>query len=800
MITWLLELPSFYLATDGSLRYHQNPEDPKELEDVIPFGGIETVVINEFDKLDSNFQNFLRVAAILIQFKLSNVKRYLVTQDDYSEDKYPYLNVENPEDIEDIEKLFEEYDKYNFIKIVSEEDDYQESTFSFVSDMVQQAIYKMMTNQLREEIHGFYAHYYEDLYEQDTQKNQDLLATIYEHYSHTNDKANTKKYLEMVCQYFYKVKAMTETLKYYRMLLRMYETDQYTFPFTVSNWRISEWHCQIAEAYLSLLKYHEAENHIIVALLLINIRLPEKKLQTWWVEKKVNFSNYLICKNNFETKVSKSEKTRRHAMVNRRYLLVLCETYNTLHKLNLFRLAIKLAIKWSTYLEPDPRYAQILSMYGLDIVTNINNVSETQDSMKALQKAEEILMNNYNPTTSYHLYAYDCLAQSYFALGDWQRAFYHWETLIRMSADLGEMYLGDKAWVLKSFTEFQGGYMERSMKTAVEMFNKRKLWKTQCLALSLIFNNYISSNEEEEMNVILSLTKKIYSLGPSPNTGNFSVQLIFYGLICEVYFRFGIEILEDTWNSLARVVRLLDRLSHSSWGTLVSLPHFINILYLAYDKGLFESETDQCMICLGILFTLTHDIERFYNSYIIALPMLALCRGLYQLIQGNITNALVEWRSGLIDEKSSPKLRTPYYNAVIYAKIAQYTPDDTERETMLSNIENVTKKIYQYDIGTSEKIKPEEYKRPLFIDQDLRNRVYQKLLKRQENRVKKRNGRPTNQSIQSQVLQSMDIKSSIRTENIHSGMPGRNGLSAAPNASGPRIRSKPGTTRVTIQQ
>jgi len=58
-------------------------------------------------------------------------------------------------------------------------------------------------------------------------------------------------------------------------------------------------------------------------------------------------------------------------------------------------------------------------------------------------------------------------------------------------------------------------------------------------------------------------------------------------------------------------------------------------------------------------------------------------------------------------------------------------------------------------------------------------------------------GRPSNQSVQSQILQSMDIKSSIRTENIHSGMPGRNGLE--PNAPASRMRSKPNGARVQIQ-
>jgi len=116
---------------------------------------------------------------------------------------------------------------------------------------------------------------------------------------------------------------------------------------------------------------------------------------------------------------------------------------------------------------------------------------------------------------------------------------------------------------------------------------------------------------------------------------------------------------------------------------------------------------------------------------------------------------------------------------------------------MIKSIESVTKTIYQYDLFSYDKIKPEEYKKPLYIDQELRNRVYQRLLKRKENKPKKtRNGRPANQSIQSQVLQSMDIKSSIRTENIHSGMPGRNGLE--PNSQS-RIRPKPNGARVTIQ-
>ncbi|ORY24500.1 hypothetical protein LY90DRAFT_630404 [Neocallimastix californiae] len=114
MTTWMLELPQFKLNNDGSLTIAQKDDNPVDIETIVPSGDIEGIVVAQFDKLNSDYQEFLKVASVVGQFKIIDIRSFINSK--YKKD-YEFLKSEDECDIrnsETPESLFKNLDKYGF--------------------------------------------------------------------------------------------------------------------------------------------------------------------------------------------------------------------------------------------------------------------------------------------------------------------------------------------------------------------------------------------------------------------------------------------------------------------------------------------------------------------------------------------------------------------------------------------------------------------------------------------------------------------------------------------------------------
>jgi len=780
MTQWMLESPHFRLSSDGSLTIAQKDDNPVDLETILPSGDIESIVVAQFDKLNSDYQEFLKVASVVGQFKIIDIKNFISTQ--YKKN-YNFLKSEEDEDVstdddESPELLFKNLDKYGFLKLIYQDPDYWlESTYAFSSDMIQKAIYTLNTFSKREEIHLYFAHFFEQEYISNPER-QDLLVSIYDHYSHSPDKQKTKVYLEKVCKYYFKLKSMQEAIKYYRILFKLFRYEQYSTELTaVSNWTLSEWHKQIGEAYLAIQKYKEAENHIIISLRLMDVQIPSGGFSLWWLLKKINRNNNSLYQNNFEPIPNKKKKEKKYKVV-RGCLLILSEIYNYLHKQNLFKLSIKMALMWSSKLKVDIKYVLILSLYSMEYITSaIDEKRNFQVGIAAMNQAK-LYLEKFDSTLSNDiLLIHDSLAQCYFILGDWKNSLSHWDFLISKSIKLNELALWDKGIIMKAFTEFHSGNTEYCLKTSSEMLIKRKSWKNQCLAYACVFMNFILQNEEEDMTPTLMIMKSLGELTEKMNTTNYSIQLVFFGIVGQVYYRFGVPLIDNVSNGLVKIVKYLDRLGHPSWGALISFPHILDLLYFAYYKGVFMIDNHERTVCLGILFTLINTLERYFAAYLIGIPVLALARGLYHLIAGEYDLAIESWKNGLIDkdEERLSNIRLPYFTGKIYSLIKKYTNDPVEKEIATEKY-NYICNMFSYSFDEVFDGPEEERHTCMAMNDSVKNKVFQELLNKSVVQVQN-NNKSVNYITQQQNILSIDMKSNLMNENIHRGIPERSNSS-----------------------
>jgi len=285
--------------------------------------------------------------------------------------------------------------------------------------------------------------------------------------------------------------------------------------------------------------------------------------------------------------------------------------------------------------------------------------------------------------------------------------------------------------------------------------------------------HFVLQNEEEDMTPTLSIMKKLCELAEKMNTINYSIQLVFLGIVGQTYYRFGVCLIDNVMNGLSKIVKYLDKLGHPSWGALISFNHLLDLLYYAYDNGVFIVESNERTICLGILFTLINSLEKHFSSYFICIPILALARGLCFLISGEYELAIETWKGGIIDanEERASNMRLPYFTGLLYSLIKKYSINQKEKAKAAKAFENICN-LFSYSFGDIVDVPYEKRHVCLIINNNVRNKVYSELLNKSCSQ-EKNNNRSINHMTQQQNILSLDMKSNLINENIHHGIPER---------------------------
>ncbi|KAI8807122.1 hypothetical protein BJ742DRAFT_679245 [Cladochytrium replicatum] len=245
-----------------------------DFDQVVLGSDLQSIIVAQFDRLDRNFQLFLKVASVLGQrFLLDDVLFFLVDMTGFS-DKFDRRNVAQ------ITRHIDMVDKYGYLQRV--EGDQDGLFFQFKSAVVRKGIYNMMVMSQRQQLHLNVAIYYEKVLNESNKHR--LLIPLYEHYIETDENQNRKKikYLEKVAHFYYEKQSVAEAIKHYSLLLETVEVLYNKGVILFDRFKVAVWHREIGESYFSRMDYTKAEIHLLESIKLVDHPFPEGKFKLDW--------------------------------------------------------------------------------------------------------------------------------------------------------------------------------------------------------------------------------------------------------------------------------------------------------------------------------------------------------------------------------------------------------------------------------------------------------------------------------------------------------------------------------------
>jgi predicted ATPase len=237
----------------------------------------QSIVLAQFDRLDRNFQLFLKVASVLgMKFALDDVLYFLTGFADASQhiDRKKYNQI-----ISGLQAT----DKYQFLQKESVGPD--GGYFQFKSALVKKCIYSMMVHNQRQQIHLLVARYLES--KMNEQNRHRYVVQVLDHYMNTGASHKLKRiyYTEMAANYFFEKETPSETIKYCKQLLELIGDSKPEELAEVSNLQIANFHRELGYALMMKDELDEAEEQLIKSLEIMGHTLPASGYKFNWALK-----------------------------------------------------------------------------------------------------------------------------------------------------------------------------------------------------------------------------------------------------------------------------------------------------------------------------------------------------------------------------------------------------------------------------------------------------------------------------------------------------------------------------------
>jgi tetratricopeptide (TPR) repeat protein len=232
---------------------------------------LQSVITSQLDRLDSNFQLFLKVASVLGQpFLIEDALNLLHDTPMFSD-----LADKVESDPETINAFIKAMDKYEYLERIENIDAEQ---FQFKSSLVKECIYNMMLQNQRQLLHLNVATYYEQII--DSQNQHRLFLALYEHYSKADEIHTMKKltYLQIMSHIYFERNSIGEAIKHYKMLLLAVEKHPKHIKITFDDVAKASWHRELGESYFMRGDALKAEKHLLESLRINSFKFPN----TWW--------------------------------------------------------------------------------------------------------------------------------------------------------------------------------------------------------------------------------------------------------------------------------------------------------------------------------------------------------------------------------------------------------------------------------------------------------------------------------------------------------------------------------------
>ncbi|KAI9208089.1 uncharacterized protein BJ171DRAFT_234176, partial [Polychytrium aggregatum] len=268
LVVALKESGQWRVGNNGELTTNSTNFDFEQ----IVFGyDLQSIIIAQFDRLDRNYQLFLKIASVLGQRFLADDVLHFISDMPRFADTFDTRS--NNSMIKSIEGL----DKYGFL--IKADIEIDGLYFQFKSAVVRKCIYHMMVQSQRQQLHLNIASYYEKLLNESNRHK--LLIPLYEHYVEAGSQQRLKKlrYLEAVSHYYYEKHAMNDAIKHYSLLLEtLAEIEKETGLTLYNNVTLATWHREVGEAHILRDEWEKSEFHLLQSLKLVNHEFPTDSL------------------------------------------------------------------------------------------------------------------------------------------------------------------------------------------------------------------------------------------------------------------------------------------------------------------------------------------------------------------------------------------------------------------------------------------------------------------------------------------------------------------------------------------
>ncbi|ORZ21135.1 hypothetical protein BCR42DRAFT_345789 [Absidia repens] len=258
-----------------------------DLENFLGNFNYSRVIKMQFDRLNSNYQEFLTVASCLDQyFSIYEVGAAI----------QPSNTIYHQTDLKVVEKLLKRYDVYNFLTRSNSNDDSgninrndKESSaeYSFLHDTIPKTIYELVSYEHRITLHRCLARYYEKLLDVDNQAQ--ILGKVTRHYLQTDDLIKQIYYLQELSTFNMKSYLLPEATSQLERIISILKDNEDMIP--EFGWtHLSDIYYRLGVCFTMRTELNEGERCLFMALSCLDKSWPKNKvsffLQFWmnWFE------------------------------------------------------------------------------------------------------------------------------------------------------------------------------------------------------------------------------------------------------------------------------------------------------------------------------------------------------------------------------------------------------------------------------------------------------------------------------------------------------------------------------------
>jgi hypothetical protein len=226
----------------------------------------QSIVLAQFDRLDRNFQLFLKIASVLgLKFSLDDVFYFLTGVEDSSQkiDKKKYMMM-----LAGIKST----DKYGFLQ--KDSMGTEGAFFVFKSAVVQKCVYNMLVLNQKQQLHLLVGQYFERKVNE--QNRNRLGLQILDHYMNASAAHQKKRiqYTQTAAKYFFLCESAGETIKYNKLLLEMLEGVDKNDLGDLTSLQIANCHRELGYALMMKEEYAEAEMNLLSSLKIMGHTFP----------------------------------------------------------------------------------------------------------------------------------------------------------------------------------------------------------------------------------------------------------------------------------------------------------------------------------------------------------------------------------------------------------------------------------------------------------------------------------------------------------------------------------------------